>query len=96
MITSTCKALLRIDGAFSLKDKRRIIKSIIGRTKSRYNVCIAQIDKDDLWNSAVIGIACVSNDVGYTEGLLHTVIDFLESDPRIEVLDCTIETIHID
>ncbi len=96
MITGTCKALLRIDGAFSLKDKRRILKSILERIKSRYNASVAQIDKDDIWNSAVIGIACVSNDTGYTDGLLQSIISFLESDPRIEVLDCTTEIIHME
>jgi len=96
MVIGTCKVVLRIDGAFSLKDKRRTLKSLLERIKSRFNVSAAEIDKNDVWNSAVIGIACVSNDAGYSDGLIQIIINFLESDPRIEVLDCTTETIHLD
>jgi len=95
MVIGTCKVVLRIDGAFSLKDKRRTLKSLLERIKSRFNVSAAEIDKNDVWNSAVIGIACVSNDAGYSDGLIQIIINFLESDPRIEVLNCTIETIHL-
>jgi len=96
MVIGTCKAILRIDGAFSLKDKRRTLKSVLERIKSKFNVSAAEIDKNDVWNIAVIGIACVSNDAGYTDGLLQAVVNFLDSDPRIEVIDCTTETIHLD
>jgi len=96
MIVGTCKALLRIDGAFSLKDKRRTLKSILERIKSKYNVSAAEIDDNDIWNSAVIGIACVSNDASYTDGLLQSIISFIESDPRIEVTDFENDTIHLD
>lgn len=94
MYTGVCKATLKIDGAFSLKDKRRTVKSILDKIKSRYNVSAAQIDTDDIWNRAVIGIACVSNDEVYTESLLQSVILYLESDPRIEVLNLITESIH--
>ena len=96
MVVGTCKAVLRIDGAFSLKDKRRTLKSLLERIKSRFNVSAAEIDKNDVWNYAVIGIACVSNDAGYADGLIQIIINFLENDPRIEVIDCTTETIHLD
>jgi len=96
MIVGTCKALLRIDGAFSLKDKRRTLKSILERIKSKYNVSAAEIDDNDIWNSAVIGITCVSNDASYTDGLLQSIISFIESDPRIEVTDFETDTIHLD
>lgn len=96
MVVGTCKAVLRIDGAFSLKDKRRTLKSLLERIKSRFNVSAAEIDKNDVWNSAVIGIACVSNDAGYSDGLLQAIVNFLENDPRIEVIDYTTETIHLN
>jgi uncharacterized protein YlxP (DUF503 family) len=96
MVIGKVKVLLRIDGASSLKDKRRIIKSILERTKSRYNISASEIDKNDVWNSAIIGIACVSNDAGYIDGLMQAIINFIESDPRIEVTDCEIDTIRLD
>lgn len=96
MVIGACKVVLRIDGAFPLKDKRRTLKSLLERIKSRFNVSAAEIDNNDIWNSAVIGIACVSNDAGYADGLIQSIINFLESDPRIEMLDCTTETIHFN
>ena len=45
----------------NLKEKRQVIKSIIDRTRNRFNVAVAEIDKHDLWQVCSLGISCVSN-----------------------------------
>ena len=49
MVIGVCKIVLSIDNAFSLKEKRRVIKSIIGRVKAKFNASIAEVDMNDTW-----------------------------------------------
>lgn len=63
----------------SLKDKRRVVKSIVDTTRRQFNVAIAEVDDQDLWQRATLGIVCVSNDHGFTNRVLDKVLDHLES-----------------
>lgn len=75
----------------SLKEKRHILKSIIERLKSRFNVSVAETGLNDKWGSAEIGIACVSNDRIHINKILMNVVDFVENDFRVEINDYNIE-----
>lgn len=70
---------------FSLKEKRQIIKSVIDRIKNRYNVSIAEVDKQDVKRRAVIGMACVSNSNKFVDRQLDLILDFLEADGRFAI-----------
>ncbi|MFN2593739.1 MAG: DUF503 domain-containing protein [Actinomycetota bacterium] len=52
---------LFIPAATSLKDKRQVLRSVIDGIRKRYNVAIAEVDHQDLWQRAAIGVTCVSN-----------------------------------
>ncbi|WP_422447058.1 DUF503 domain-containing protein [Thermoanaerobacterium sp. DL9XJH110] len=71
--------------SFSLKDKRQVVKSVIDRLKSRYNISVAEVEKQDDMRRAVIGIACLSNSGEHVNSQLDHVIDFLESDGRFAI-----------
>ena len=73
MIIGVCTLYLDIPANHSLKGKRRVLKSLMDRVRRRFNVSIAEVDKQDLWQTAVLGIACVSNDPAYAHGLLTKV-----------------------
>lgn len=75
----------------SLKEKRQVVKSIIGRLKSRYNISIAEVDLHDSWQTTIIGFACVSNDTGHANEIISKVIKFIDQDTRVEILDYYIE-----
>ena len=64
--------------ALSLKEKRQIVKSILTRVRNEFNVSIAEVDEQDLWQSAVLGIACVSNSQSYAHGQLEAVLRFID------------------
>jgi uncharacterized protein YlxP (DUF503 family) len=66
MIIGTCIIELHIPGNGSLKGKRRVVKSIIARVHNEFNVFIAEADNQDLWQSATLGVACVSTRRGAT------------------------------
>ena len=93
MIVGVCELELFIYGSHSLKDKRQIIKSIIGRIQSRFNVSIAEVDLNQSWERGVIGFACVTNDTSHANQILTNVIRFIDDDGRVEITNETIEII---
>ena len=94
MNVGVAKITLRLSGSFSLKDKRRVINSVRDRVRSKFNVAVAEVDQNDAWQVAVIGITCVSNNVRHADQTLDNVLEFIESDrPDAEVIDCEMETL---
>lgn len=96
MVVGTCKVVLMIDDAFSLKEKRHIVKSIIERVKSRFNASISEVDMNDKWQRATLGIACVSNEAGHADSMLANIVNFIENDGRAMMTDYSTELIHMD
>ncbi len=96
MVIGVCRIVLSIDDAFSLKEKRHVIKSIIERLKSRFNVSAAEVDLNDKWKNAVIGVSCVSNEAGHADSMLASVVNFVENDGRAVLVDYSTETIYVD
>ena len=64
---------MRIDYAHSLKDKRHVVKSLKDRLRHKFNVAVAEIGNQDLWQHAVVAAVTVSGDRGYAETLLQAV-----------------------
>ena len=96
MNVGVCEISLRLPGNLSLKGKRRVLKSITTRVRNKFDVSIAEVDDNGLWQSAVLGICCVSNNSRYTNGVLSKVIDFIvNSRFEIEILDYKIEILPV-
>jgi uncharacterized protein YlxP (DUF503 family) len=94
MSLGVCQVKLRLPENQSLKGKRQVLKSIITRVRNNYNVAIAEVDDQDLWQLATLGIACVSNDARQVNEVLSKVVDFISrSKFEIEILDYEIEII---
>jgi uncharacterized protein YlxP (DUF503 family) len=94
MVTSIARVDLALDGCHSLKDKRQILRSIIERTRARYQVAIAEVEDQDLWQRAVVGIAYVSASGGHAEEVMQKVVRFISTvNPEAEVLDAMIESV---
>jgi hypothetical protein len=94
MNLGVCQVKLRLPENQSLKGKRQVLKSIITRVRNNYNVAIAEVDEQDLWQLATLGIACVSNDARQVNKVLSKVVDFISrSKFEIEILDYEIEII---
>ncbi len=82
MIIGVMTANISIPGAISLKDKRSVVKSLIGRLKSRFNISISEVDEQDNRGRAVIGIAIVSNESRFVDQQFDSIIDFMRFDGR--------------
>jgi uncharacterized protein YlxP (DUF503 family) len=63
----------------SLKSKRHLLRSAIDRVKARYNVSIAEVDENDMWQRSVVGVAAVGNDHAFVNETLDKVADFVAS-----------------
>lgn len=82
MIIGVMTANITIPGATSLKDKRSVVKSLIGRLKSRFNISISEVDEQDNRGRAVIGISIVSNDSRFIDQQFDSIIEFMRFDGR--------------
>jgi hypothetical protein len=79
MIIGICTLQLRLPASHSLKDKRQVLRSLTARVRHDFNVSIAEVDELAAWQSATLGIACVSSDRDYAHGLLTKVADAIAS-----------------
>ena len=82
MIIGVMKAELHLQGITSLKGKRGIVKSVIGRLKSRFNISVSEVDHQDEKRSAVIGMALVSNETRFIDQQFDAIINFMQRDGR--------------
>ncbi len=96
MNVGVCKIKLRLPENLSFKGKRRVLKSITTRVRSKFNVSVAEVDDQNLWQLATLGICCVSNDKRYTNELLSKVVNFIiDGRFEVEIVDYEIELIAV-
>jgi len=96
MNVGVCKISLRLPENLSLKGKRRVLKSITSRVGSQFNVSIAEVDDQDLWQLATLGICCVSNNKRYTNEVLSKVVNFIAGSRfDVEILNYEIEILSV-
>jgi uncharacterized protein YlxP (DUF503 family) len=81
-----CTLTLRLPENHSLKGKRRVVSSLCARVRNRFNVSIAEVDDNDTWQRAVVGIAVVANDQRFAKQVLSKIVDYVENDREV-VLD---------
>lgn len=92
MVIGVCTVVLEIPASQSLKAKRRVLKSILAKVRNQFNVSIAEVDANDAWQSAVIGIACVSNDASRVHGILTKIVESITNSRfDADVVDYQIE-----
>ena len=83
---------LEFPGCASLKEKRSRIKPLLARLRREFNISVAEVDRQDAWQEAVIACALVSNAQGQTQRALQAVIDWIEKNwPDASLIDDQIE-----
>jgi uncharacterized protein YlxP (DUF503 family) len=95
LVVGTLKIVFHLHDSRSLKGKRKIVKSMIGKVKHRFNVAIAEIGSNDKWQKIELGISTVGNDRRHVDSSLMNVLAFLESLYVAEVVDSKTEIINI-
>ncbi|MCL7453116.1 MAG: DUF503 domain-containing protein [Anaerolineae bacterium] len=92
MHIGVCTIELRLPENHSLKGKRSVIKSISTRVSREFNVSIAEVEAQDVWQKAVLGVSCVSSSADYAHRQLERVVQWIETNrPDVLLLDYSIE-----
>lgn len=91
MIVGLLTLGLHLPEANSLKSKRQVIKSLKDRIKNKFNVSIAEVDANNLWQRSVIGIAFVSNETKMINKVFNEIRNLVLSIPSLELIDSTME-----
>jgi uncharacterized protein YlxP (DUF503 family) len=76
----------------SLKGKRMVVKSVVQRVRNRFNVAVAEVDTQDAWRVATLGLVCVSDDPRHANEMLSKIVDFIES----ERLDADVGEVELE
>ena len=79
----------------SLKDKRRIIKSLIEKVKSKFqNLSVSEVGSNNLWKKSEIAVAIVSNDIQLIQSNLDRVLSYIQDSVSCEIVSSNIEVIN--
>lgn len=87
----SCFVQIYIGDSRSLKDKRQVLSSLKERLRNRFNVSVAEVDDQDLWQRSALGVAVVSSTVQHCDEMLAKIINFIEADHRVQLLDYQME-----
>lgn len=96
MVVGVVYLRLHLPGATSLKDKRRIVRSVVERLKNRFNLAVAEVEDMDKWQVAGIGLTTVSNDQAHVNEILSKAVDFVEGGHwEAELIHYELELMHL-
>jgi uncharacterized protein len=95
MIVGAAVVELHVHGSHSLKEKRGVVRSVVGRLRNRFNVSVAEIGGQDTWQRAVLGIAATGNDRTYVRGQLRKALEFIEDMHLAEVTGSDVELLEL-
>jgi len=89
-----CRLMTHLPESSNLKAKRQVARSLTAKIRNQFNVAVAEVDDNDLWQRLTLGICCVSNDSSHANQVLSNVVSFVEDQRRdLEVLDYETEII---
>jgi uncharacterized protein YlxP (DUF503 family) len=91
MIVGLLTLDLHIPEANSLKSKRFVVKSLTDRIKNKFNVSVAEVDAQNLWQRCVLGIAYVSNETVMIHKVFEKIRTLVLSYHSVEMIDSTME-----
>jgi uncharacterized protein YlxP (DUF503 family) len=95
MIVGVAAIEIQIHGSQSLKEKRGVVQSIGRRLRNRFNVAVAEVGGQDLWQRALLGVTAIGSDAGLVRSVLDRAVAFAEDTHLAEVLRSEIEILRL-
>jgi uncharacterized protein len=86
MLVALVRFELRIPGCSSLKEKRHVLKTITSSLRSKFNVAVAEVDHQDLWQRATLGVSSVAEQGYHLKRVMHEVERHLGTFPAVDVI----------
>ncbi|KPJ75508.1 MAG: hypothetical protein AMK72_14895 [Planctomycetes bacterium SM23_25] len=93
MVVGVLEMRLAIREAVSLKDKRRVVKSLRERIRNRFNVSVSEVDALDLRQTAVLGVAVVTNEAAFADRVMAKVVDLVRHAGGAELVEYETEVL---
>jgi uncharacterized protein YlxP (DUF503 family) len=91
MVVGLCTVELFIAESRSLKDKRQVLHSLKDRLHGKFNISVAEVDGQDLWQKAVLALACVANEGQHVNQVLEQALNVIKGVPVVEVVRAQLE-----
>lgn len=91
MIVGLASIEIHIPESGSLKGKRHFLKRIKDKVRNKFNVSIAEVDHNDLWQRTTLGVSVVANEKQFANQVLSQVVDFIGTENGVQILDYSIE-----
>lgn len=94
MVVAIGRIEVIIPEANSLKAKRKVVKSLIEKTKNKFHISVAEVALNDTWQRCEIGFALVSNDKDLANSIVDKIIDYMDSQNSGDIVVKEIEYIN--
>ena len=95
MVIGIARVVLHVPASRSLKEKRAVVKSLVALTQNQFQMAVAEVDKQDQWQIAVLGLACVSTSAAHADEMVARAVGFIGSRKvEAQVIDYETEVIH--
>lgn len=91
MVVGLANIDIHLPESGSLKSKRHVLKGIKDRVKNKFNVSVAEVGHNDLWQRTTIGVSVVANDKRFANQVLSRVVEHLHKESEVQILDYSIE-----
>jgi len=85
MVIGACRVTLHLPGSHSLKDKRQVVRSLLARLRNHFDLAVAEVDTQDRWQIATLGLVCVSNSASVVDQVLTQAQEYIEN-VRLDVM----------
>lgn len=85
MVVGACRVTLHLPASHSLKDKRQVVRSLLARLQNRFHLAVAEVEDQDRWQVATLGLVCVSSSAHIVDATLTQALDYVE-DMRLDVM----------
>lgn len=96
MFVGAARVDFMVPGSTSLKEKRKVVRSMVAAVGAKFNVAVAEVEYQDLWQRAAVGVSCVANSSFHAKKVLREVERFIRGRYEIEVVDYYIEVMTPD
>jgi hypothetical protein len=96
MLVALCRFDLRIPGVASLKEKRHVVKTLTASLRQKFNVAVAEVDHQDLWQRTAIGVSSVAGDGYHLKRVMHEVERHIDRWAEVEIIDVDLSLHGLD
>ncbi|MDY3367053.1 DUF503 domain-containing protein [Zhenhengia yiwuensis] len=93
MVVGLCKLKLYAPWVHSLKEKRAIVRSLVGKVRSKFCISISEVEALDMHQTVILGLSIVTNETKIADTLLNQVISYIQENTEAELLDIDREII---